>query len=362
MSNLNFQGDSGITASGCCSPENIVLNGGTLAKTMGTNASTINPAVILTSTDGTFAVDSGTLALPGNNSYYTNGAFNVASNATLVLVPGGNNANFAGTFTGSGGGSVLLNSGSLSVAGRGLTLDDACALCSSVTGGTLIGGNPLTNAGVLDVSTTNGVFLGNQLNNAGLLLHSGPGNLELNSGSAAQFENLAQGTYMLATDGGIIPDGCCSATVFDNYGLFEKSGGTGDSVISVSFNDPGGTVSVQSGTLTLASGGTMSNGTLSVVAGATLDVTGGSRPAWTGQISGTGGGTVLLASGTVAAAGASLNFVNGLFQWAGGTLQGSVTNLNVVSISGPTTSFLNSQFYNFDLVRQTGTGNLYRRS
>ncbi len=357
VSNLYFQGDSGITQSGCCSPENVALNGGTLGKTLGTNVSTIDPAVILTSVGGTLAVDSGTLALPGNNSYYTNGAFEVASNATLVLVPGGNTANFAGTFTGSGTGKVLLNAGTLSAAAGGLTLDVPSPLLQW-TGGTLVGGNPLTNAGVLDVLTTNGVYLNYQLDNAGLVTHSGPGDLYLNSSPGAHFENLAPGTYMLGSDAGIAASSCCSPTVFDNFGLFEKSGGTGDSVISLEYKDPVGSVDVQTGTLTLANGGTTSNGTFAVAAGATLDVTGGSQSAWTGQITGTGAGTVLLANGTVAAPGVTLNFVNGLFQWSGGTLQGPVTNVSVVSISGPNTSILSYHFYNEGLVREIGIGGL----
>ena len=319
VSNLDFQGDSGITVGGCCSPENIVLNGGTLAKSAGTNVSTITPGVILTSLGATLAVDSGILALPGNNSYYTNGAFNVASNATLVLVPAGYNANFAGTFTGSGNGAVVLSAGSLSAAPGGVTFDVPSPLLQW-TGGTLVGNNPLTNAGVLTVAGSNGVYLDDQLNNAGLLLQAGPANLYLNSSPGAQFENLPQGTYTLASDAGIAPYSCCSATVFDNYGLFQKSAGSGDSLITTVFNDWGGTVNVQSGTLTLANNGTTANGTFEVAAGATLDVTGGRTPTWAGQITGTGSGTVLLANGTlVASPGASLNFVQGLFQWAGGT-------------------------------------------
>ncbi|MGA2656274.1 MAG: LamG-like jellyroll fold domain-containing protein [Verrucomicrobiota bacterium] len=357
-SNFYFQGDGGITVGGCCSPENMQITGGTLAKSGGTNVSTITPGLILTSRGVTLAVDSGTLALPGNNSSYSNGAFSVAANATLVLVPAGNNANFAGTFTGSGSGTVLLNAGTLTVAPGALTLDVPSPLFQW-TGGTITG-NPLTNAGVLTVAGTNNAILGDQLNNAGLLFHSSPANLYLAGGSGGQFENLAQATYTLASDAGISPYGCCLPTVFDNYGLFQKTGGTGNSTISAPFNDYGGTIDVQTGRLTLANSGTTVNGILAVAAGATLDVTGGSTPTWSGQMNGTGAGTVLLASGTLAASpGASLNFIDGLFQWAGGTLQGPVTNLNVVSISGTNTSYLSDQFFNLALVRHAGAGSLY---
>ncbi|MGO9201638.1 MAG: LamG-like jellyroll fold domain-containing protein [Limisphaerales bacterium] len=359
VSNLDFHGDGAITVGGCCSPETMTLTGGTLAKSAGRNTSAINPVIVLTSLGATLAVDSGTLALPGNNSYYTNGAFDVASNATLALVPANNNANFAGTFTGSGDGSVLLNAGTLSAASGGLTLDLPAPLFQWA-GGALMGANPLTNAGVLTIAGANGAFLSDQLVNSGLLLHSGSGNLFLDQGPGSQFENLPQATYTLASDAGIASFNCCSAVRFDNFGLFQKTAGTGDSVVSVTFNDLGGTLDVQTGTLTLANSGASSNATLAVAAGATLDVTGGKTPTWSGAINGTGAGTVLLADGTlIASPSATLNFVSGLFQWAGGTLQGAVTNLNVVTISSTNPSYLGGLFENLDLVRHVGAGNLY---
>ena len=184
------------------------------------------------------------------------------------------------------------------------------------------------------------------------MLQSGSANLLLNSSPGAHFENLSQGTYTLSSDAGIAPYSCCSATVFDNSGLFQKTGGSGDSVISAIFNDLGGTINVQTGTLTLANNGTTTDGTFDVAAGATLDVTGGSSPTWAGHITGTGGGTVLLAKGTLAAPGASLNFPNGMFQWTSGTLQGPLTNLDVVTLSGTNPCYLDNPFYNLDLVRQ----------
>ena len=47
---------------------------------------------------------------------------------------------------------------------------------------------------------------------------------------------------------------------FYNYGTFRKSAGTNSAVSSVLFDNMGGTVDVESGTLTLANNGSSSNG------------------------------------------------------------------------------------------------------
>ena len=83
-----------------------------------------------------------------------------------------------------------------------------------------------------------------------------------------------------------------------------------------------GIVNVTSGTLRLSGGGTDLGGTFTVSSGDMLDLTGGSSPTLTGTYTGSGGGTVRLASGTlvVGAGGATFNFPQNLFQWTGGTI------------------------------------------
>jgi hypothetical protein len=358
--NFYFTGDGSITRYSCCSGNNLFLDGGVMEKTFGTNTFSLDPSIVLDSTGGTLAVDSGTLALPGNNSYYTNGAFNVASNATLLLVPPGNNSQFAGAFTGSGDGTVLLNSGTLSAVQNGLTLDLPPGLFQW-TGGTIATGNQLTNAGVLTMAAPAGGAdtLAGAFYNTGSFLHSGAGNLDLNSGPGARFENMASGTYQLASDSGIIGVSCCSALSFDNYGLFLKEGSAGTSVVSVAFNNLGGTVDVESGGLILQNSGSSFDQTFKVAAGAMLDPTGGRTTSWGGLISGTGPGQIIFSSGTVQASPVmELNFQGDLFQLAGGILQGPLTNLNVINISGATSSDIQHDFYNAGLVRQTAAAGL----
>ena len=74
-----------------------------------------------------------------------------------------------------------------------------------------------------------------------------------------------------------------NGAAFDNYGLVQKSGGTGTSVLAGyrgTFNNYGGTIEVDSGTLVLGQGYSSSNGTFNVAAGAVCDLTGGQSPQW----------------------------------------------------------------------------------
>ncbi len=359
--NYDFESDGGITRNG--SPHGLVLNGGTMSKTGGTNAFTIDPAIVLNSSSGTFSVNSGTLVLPGNGSYYTNGTFNITSNASLVLAPAGQSITLAGTLTGSGQGTVMVGAGTTINPGTdGVDFDLPDPLLNWM-GGTLAAGNPVTNSGALTLSGTSDVVLNRtvQFNNVGLLRHSSTGrvNLYLN----AQFENLASGTYDLESDGGLITTDY-NPQNFDNFGMFRKSGGTNVSTISISFNNHNGSIEVDSGTLTLANSGSSSNGTFTVAAGSVVDLTGGQSPTWAGLIQGTGAGHLELNSGTLSASPSlTLNCPDGFFQWSGGNLGGTILNNNEVTVSGSSDVVLLRQttFNNVGLLRHSSTGrvNLY---
>jgi hypothetical protein len=145
-----------------------------------------------------------------------------------------------------------------------------------------------------------------------------------------------------------------------NEGLVWKSAGTNISYLSPAFYNFDGTVKVDSGTLSLNGGGASTNGFFNVSAGAVLDLTGGNAPTWVGEISGGGSGQVVLASGTLSATPSlTLDFTNQLFQWDGGTLQGVITNLGTVVVSGTNVSTLtggDSTFVNQGTVVQAGSG------
>ena len=112
--------------------------------------------------------------------------------------------------------------------------------------------------------------------------------------SGTAFVNLGTGTYDLEGDNDNIANdnmGCCSPPYFNNYGLIRKSSGAGTSVIGavpgyigLTFDNLGGTIEVDDGTLVLNGGGGSSNATVNVSAGALLDLTGGSSMTWAGQM------------------------------------------------------------------------------
>ena len=336
-------------------------NEGLVWKSGGTNYSAIG--ITFNNQDGEVQVDSGTLYLDGGGTS-SNGVFEVASGATLDLT-GGSSPTWAGKITGSGSGTVALADGSLT-ASPSLTFGFTNHLFQW-DGGNLQG--VITNLGILTVSGTNVSNLtgaNTAFVNEGLVQQTGSGGTIMGAfGATVYFDNLAGATYQLAGDNSIgfgnNAGGQTSASVpFSNFGLVWKSGGTNASAISPAFNNEGGTVKVDSGILSLNGGGTSSNGFFSVASGAVLDLTGGNAPTWAGEISGSGSGQVGLESGTLfAAPSLTLAFTNHLFQWDGGILQGVITNLGTVTVSGTNVSTLtgaNTTFVNEGTVIQAGSG------
>ena len=137
----------------------------------------------------------------------------------------------------------------------------------------------------------------------------------------------------------------------NNRGLFRKSGGTGTTTISASFNNLGGTIEVDSGTLTLVPGGgtLSSNGTFNVSAGAELDLASGY---YQGTFTGSGGGKVFLSDPNndmyAESPGVTLNFPGAMFQWTGGSLSGdgsSITNLGTITAAGTGPKTLSAPLY-----------------
>jgi uncharacterized protein (DUF2164 family) len=343
-----FVGDGSISGNGT------FFNAGIVRKSSGTSSVISAP---FDNQGGTIEVDSGLLTLSGGG-ISLNGVFTVAAGAAVDLT-GGASPYWSGQITGSGAGQVQLNSGTLR-GDSGLLLNFPARLFQW-TGGVLEG--HLTNTATVTISTPNSHYFtsggpGTFFYNQGLVRHTNDGALSLTGGSSAQFYNRASGTYEFAGDGGINSDGA-----FYNAGTVRKSSGT-SSVISAAFNNQGGTIEVDSGLLTLSGGGTSLNGVFTVAAGAAVDLTGGSMPNWSGQITGSGAGQVQLNSGTLRGdSGLVLNFPAGLFQWTGGTLEGYLTNTATVAISSGNGHYFTSGgpgtfFYNQGLVRHTNDGAL----
>ena len=99
------------------------------------------------------------------------------------------------------------------------------------------------------------------------------------TGATAVLSNTATGTYDI-TDNSGIGRGSSTTSHIANAGLFEKTGGTGTSVVTPSINNTG-TIEVSSGTLDLQ-GAVTNTGTLEATSGGHLDVA--SALSGTGQL------------------------------------------------------------------------------
>ncbi|GEM_PF-5971753 len=210
----------------------------------------------------------------------------------------------------------------------------------------LISGYPLiTNDGIAPV-----------FDNAGLVVQTDQSDLEMDG--SAVFNNLFGGIFELqgratvgATgDGWIRP-------VFNNYGLLRKTGPTNSDAFiqaAIPFNNLGGTVEVESGTLTLVGPGFSSNGLFSVAEEASLYF----MNTWSGTLKGTGNGQAFLWVVFTGAPSVTLDFQEGRLQISDETeILGNVTNIGSATISGSpsvgTDGAIHSTFYNEGLVKET---------
>jgi uncharacterized repeat protein (TIGR01451 family) len=216
-----------------------------------------------------------------------------------------------GTVTASGALTLasgrLLGTGTLTVNGlmswsSDSEIDNTVAVASGAT---------------LNISGTGTRYInGGTLNNSGTANWSGGNNLSIyNSGV---INNLAAGLFVATSDQLIYQSCCGAAQAFNNAGTFRKSAGTSATTIDGNGFNNSGTLDVQSGTVTLGSGGTStgifnaaSTGTILVSSVYTL----GSGATLTGS------GNYQLAAGqiNVSAAGVTVNHL---------TLAGGNLNVN----------------------------------
>jgi uncharacterized membrane protein len=342
---LLFAGDGDVVFGGQ-TPS--FTSAGTIEKTSGTDISEIR--VNFSYTGGPIKVDSGTLMLDTLGGQFVGTSFTVAAGATLDL--SGNTAGnvFTGTLTGTGGGAVILKNGSIVIGQSGVTFDFPTGMFQWTGGGINLDGHTLTNTGSMALANPGNISLfgndsftgdnknnlGGTFNNSGVVTESAAGSLGLFDSVA--FKNLAGARLLLASDAGLFLGNF--SPMATNTGAIEKTAGSGTSIISAPFSNLGGTLKVDSGTLSLAGPTGQSTGAaIDVAAGATLDLTGNTDGnVYTGTYTGAGAGKVLLRNGDfeIGAAGATFNFPAGMFQWTGGgiNLFGHIlTNLGVMTLA-----------------------------
>jgi fibronectin-binding autotransporter adhesin len=279
---------------------------------------------------GTVAADSGSLVFSGDTNS-TGGSFVVGQGATVDLT-GGTAPTYTGTYTGSGAGQVQLNSGALAIGVGGATFDFAKGMfqwTGGSIGATLSGGATLTNTGFMSINSSGGVALNNvPLTNQGEIDDAGTGNVALNT----TLDNQANATFVLQNTGGL------TGGTFSDEGTLKMTGSGTATVGSFELN--GGTVAADSGTLVLSGDNPNTGGSFVVGQGASVDLTGGTAPAYTGTYTGSGAGQVQLNSGslTIGGGGATFDFPKGMFQWTGGTMNnafvvGTLTNTGSMTAS-----------------------------
>lgn len=229
-----------------------------------------------------------------------------------------------------------------------VTLNGANSVWSN--GAIHLNGAGIVNNGTWTFDTTN---LNLAIDQPGILTNHGviqlKGSKTLIVGSNASVQNAVDGRFLFLNDGTV---GELFGAKFENWGLIRKAGGTGTSNLAITFDNRGGTLQADAGTLQLnTKGGTLINGVLNAAAGATLNLTGGKNVTYQGLFRGTGAGTVGLTSGSVVIpnAGATFKFSGSLLQWSGGFVD--VTSGGTLSI--PSGGVLNIKGAN---MQQTGSG------
>jgi hypothetical protein len=315
-----------------------------------TNAGTVNKSGGAASTyfgvpfdnAGTVNVKSGGLTI-ANGGTLSACTFNVAAGdeVSFPLDSGGYTIGTAlfGAISFAGTGTIDLAGGSVSAGLSGATISVSSTTSFQWSSGYLGApvGATLNLGGVFALvgSTPADLDYGGTVNLVGTFKQTNTGSLRIDgSGDTATTLDIPHGsTYDFQADSGIV-EGYNGGGVVDNAGTITKSNGVNTSTITTHFNNQKGTLSVQSGTLTLApAGGASNGGTFNVTSGAVLDLTGGQTVDYAGTYTGSGGGEVALRSGTLqvvgGSAGTTFSFPQGLFSWSGGTINTNESTLTI---------------------------------
>lgn len=304
------------------------------------------------------------------------GDWNVAANWTPNLVPGSNDIVVipSGTITlntPANCAEITLNAGTLTGSGV-LTVWENFAWIGGAMSGS--GRTILETNATLEIKTAFVSLNARTVENAGTIQLSGGGSLDVTGGATVTNRPGALfDVQNAATIGSVFANGR-----LDNAGTFRKSGSSGTATFGsgMGFNNTG-TVDIQTGTLSLAGGGTNS-GTFTTPDTTAVEWTGGTftlNPG--GQLSGDGlyrinAGTVTantnlaiekldLITGTLGGTGAVT--INSLMNWSGGTMSGGGRTIIPVgatlNAAAPSSAGLNARTLdNRGTVLWTGAGNI----
>jgi hypothetical protein len=304
---------------------NTFLNSGTLEST-GPSISFIETAF---SNSGHITVTGGELSIASQGGTNTGGVFSVSSGATLELSGlFGGTVVYGGIYTGSGGGTLQMDRATLAVAPGGATFNFPGSMFQW-TGGTIdVSNGDFTNAG--NIALNLGGFGPATLTGPGRLINTGTitesnANLVLDNGSTLY--NSTKGTYRLQVDHSLLAGTHGGTDTFFNAGLLSKSTGTGTSTLSVALNNTG-RLEVRSGTLNAS--GTVTQATGSTLTAGSWSVFGTSTVHSTLTLSSAGSFTIIGSLAHVTLSGPNSTFTN-IAPLA--TVQGSFSLLNAQSFT-----------------------------
>ena len=291
-----------------------LINAGRVVKADSTG--TANWGLRFNNNSGSIEVQTGRLRFIGGGAS-TGGTFTVASGATLDF-SGGPAHVFSGSYTGATAGAVTPN---FQIDTSGVEFNFP-APGFNWFNGSIAGPGPgvLTNRGNLNIMRGAIQFLsaGAIINNAGTITLS---STDFRAGTGAIINNLAGGTFALEDGVFSSPSTIGGVATLVNAGRVVKADSTGAAIWGVRFNNTGGSIEVQTGTLRFIGGGASTGGTLNVSSGATLDFSGGAVHVFSGGYTGTTAGRVTL-NLQMDSSGAEFNFPAPGFNWFNGSITG----------------------------------------
>ena len=244
--------------------------------------------------------------------------------------------------------------------------DQACALLhlnsrldvwsgqSLTIGGGDSAGGMLANSGTL---MNQGVFA-----STGLTLNPGftwqnQGTFQQTAGSVlvnGTFLNQTNANFLLTADNLSVS----GSGAIRNYGTLTKTAGAGASSISpASFQNLGGTVAVQSGTLQTPNGASSTNGLWEISAGAVWDLTSAGNVTYSGEFTGSGSGHAAFSGGTMVGS-PVFNLAGGLY-WQAGVLRDFMENRGLLVLEGSARKDYWFNIVNKGTLRHAGGGDLY---
>jgi len=355
---FNIQGDVFFDGNFYTGIPATFLNAGTIIKSIRTGTTTLEVAL---NNNGTVEVRAGTvnLSLGGKSS---GGIFTVANGANLNL-SGGTHI-LSGLYSGLGAGLVQLTGGTLQIDSTGVTFNFIGG-GFRWSGGTITGPGTLTNKGDFSIAgvITKLFRAGATMINAGTINWTDAGSIY--SGEGTIFNNLAGAIFNILGDAFF--DGNFYSGIpatFINAGTVIKSLSPGTTTFDAIFNNIGGIIDVQSGTINLSRGGNSTGGIFTVADGATLSLRDGIH-LFSGTYSGLGAGLVQLAGAIlqIDSTGTIFNFTGGGFDWAGGIITGpgTLTNNGNFSITGDITKSFRggATIINAGIVTWTDIGSIF---